>query len=104
MPKNKKIGILLLFASGVVCILFSVLRVAQVASNASKPEVKEMPLDPTWLAIWGMVESSIGTSAVLSPGGVQVVAETDLNSRHYWQHARARDAGERIPLEVETLS
>lgn len=65
MPKNKKIGILILFASGIVCILFSVLRVAQVASNASKPEVKEMPLDPTWLAIWGMVECAIGTLGLL---------------------------------------
>jgi hypothetical protein len=60
MVRNKKIAIRLLFASGVVCIMFAILRVAQVAINAAKPEAHAQPLDPTWLAIWGMVECSIG--------------------------------------------
>jgi hypothetical protein len=60
MPRNKKVGILLLFASGVVAILFACLRVTQVAINAAKPEAEGQPLDPTWLAIWGMVECAIG--------------------------------------------
>ncbi|KAI8942824.1 hypothetical protein NX059_000865 [Plenodomus lindquistii] len=59
MPHSKKIAILLLFASGFVCIAFACLRVAQVAINAAKPEADGQPLDPTWLAIWGMVECSI---------------------------------------------
>ncbi|KAF2031607.1 hypothetical protein EK21DRAFT_35065, partial [Setomelanomma holmii] len=59
MPRNKKVAILLLFASGFVCILFACLRVAQVAINAAKPEADGQPLDPTWLAIWGMVECSV---------------------------------------------
>jgi hypothetical protein len=62
MVRTKKIAILVLFASGLVCIMFAVLRVAQVAINAAKPEADGQPLDPTWLAIWGMVECSIGRS------------------------------------------
>jgi hypothetical protein len=60
MVRNKKIAIRVLFASGVVCIMFAALRVAQVAINAAKPGAGNQPLDPTWLAIWGMVECSIG--------------------------------------------
>jgi len=62
MPRSKKISVLCLFATGIVCILFACLRVTQVAINASKPEAASQPLDPTWLAIWGMVECSIGMS------------------------------------------
>lgn len=60
MPRSRKIGIILLFASGVVCILFAILRVAEVAKHAAKPEETDQPLDPTWMAIWGMIECSIG--------------------------------------------
>jgi hypothetical protein len=59
--RGKKVDILLLFAGGVVCTLFAGLRVIQVAINAAEPEADDQPLDPTWLAIWGMVECAIGT-------------------------------------------
>ena len=62
MPRSKKISILCLFATGVICILFACLRVTQVAINAAKPGATGQPLDPTWLAIWGMVECAIGMS------------------------------------------
>lgn len=64
MPRSRKNAILSLFASGFVCITFACLRVAQVAINAAKPEADGQPLDPTWLAIWGMVECSIGKSSL----------------------------------------
>jgi hypothetical protein len=60
MARSKKNAILTLFGTGFVCIFFACLRVAQVAINAAKPEAAGQPLDPTWLAIWGMVECSIG--------------------------------------------
>jgi hypothetical protein len=61
MPQSKKVGILLLFASGVFCILFASLRVVQVAINDGKPEADAQRPDPTWLAIWGMVKCAKGT-------------------------------------------
>jgi hypothetical protein len=61
MARGKKMGILLLFATGVICILFACLRVVQVAINSTKAGAAGQPLDPTWLAIWGMVECARGT-------------------------------------------
>lgn len=60
MPRGKKISIMCLFATGFICVMFACLRVIQVGVNTSKPINKGLPLDPTWLAIWGMVECSIG--------------------------------------------
>ncbi|KAL6152530.1 hypothetical protein ACJBU6_09393 [Exserohilum turcicum] len=59
MPRGKKISIMCLFATGFICVMFACLRVIQVGVNTSKPINKGLPLDPTWLAIWGMVECSI---------------------------------------------
>jgi hypothetical protein len=57
-------SIRVLLGTGFVCILFAGVRVAQVAINAARPEADGQTLDPTWLAIWGMVECSIGTSNI----------------------------------------
>ncbi|KAF2996220.1 hypothetical protein E8E13_002562 [Curvularia kusanoi] len=65
MARSKKYAILTLFGTGFVCIFFACLRVAQVAINASKPEAAGQPLDPTWLAIWGIVECSIGVLTIM---------------------------------------
>jgi hypothetical protein len=46
MARGKKIGILLLFASGVICILSACLRVVQVAINSTKPRAAGQPLIP----------------------------------------------------------
>jgi hypothetical protein len=61
IERSKKIAILSLFGSGFVCILFACIRVGQIAVNASR-EAAGQPLDPTWLAIWGMVECAVGKS------------------------------------------
>jgi hypothetical protein len=60
MSTSKKVSIRVLFGSGFICILFASVRVAQVAINAARPQADNQTLDPTWLAIWGMVECSIG--------------------------------------------
>ena len=67
MARSKKNAILTLFGTGFIRIFFACLRVAQVAINAAKPEAAGQPLDPTWLAIWGMVECSIGKPHPNSP-------------------------------------
>ncbi|KAF1837316.1 hypothetical protein BDW02DRAFT_160761 [Decorospora gaudefroyi] len=87
MPRSKKIWILLLFATGFVCVLFACLRVTQVAINAAKPEVDGQPLDPTWLAIWGMVECSIAVIIGCCPAFAVLVnafrIKTSYNLRSY---------------------
>lgn len=58
MPKRQKSGLLTLFASGVVCIVIATLRAAQITANTIKTNAT---IDGTWLAVWGMVESAVGT-------------------------------------------
>ena len=95
MPRSKQISILCLFATGVVCVLFACLRVTQVAINASKTEAAEQPLDPTWLAIWGIVECSIGTSRAKH----HCIQSLICPSRHHWLLPRIRRVRQRVPLQ-----
>ena len=57
MAPGKKIGLIALFASGILCIVIATLRVAQITHNVIE---HSQGIDGTWLAIWGMVECSIG--------------------------------------------
>lgn len=59
---KKKIAILTLFASGFVCIVFACVRAGEVGMQAAKPEAYGQPLDATTLAVWGMIECSVGKS------------------------------------------
>ncbi|KAG9193538.1 hypothetical protein G6011_03573 [Alternaria panax] len=65
MDKHKKIGCGLLFASGLVCILFSTIRIVQVGQDG-RPQSP----DPKWLTMWTIIESStaviIGCCPVLA--------------------------------------
>jgi hypothetical protein len=60
MPRSKKIGVIALFATCAFCIIVATLRVAQITQNVNK---YGQGIDGTWLAIWGMVECSIGKRA-----------------------------------------
>ncbi|KZM25828.1 uncharacterized protein EKO05_0002547 [Ascochyta rabiei] len=90
MPRSKKNAILLLFATGFICIFFACLRVSQVAINAAKPEAKGQPLDPTWLAIWGIVECSIAVIIGCCPAFAVLVnafrARATYDSQGYRKH------------------
>ena len=62
MARSKKIGVIGLFATGAVCIIIATLRVAQITHNVRK---YGKGIDGTWLAIWGMVECSIGKQTLV---------------------------------------
>jgi hypothetical protein len=55
MKLGKKIAIIALFASGVVCIAFATLRVYQVGSKSGGSTAPS----PTWLALWTVIEASM---------------------------------------------
>ncbi|KAF2126975.1 hypothetical protein P153DRAFT_388292 [Dothidotthia symphoricarpi CBS 119687] len=55
MARGQKITVIILFASGFVCIVVATLRVAQIGINAG---ISASP-SPSWLAIWTMVETPI---------------------------------------------
>ncbi|KAH7089559.1 hypothetical protein FB567DRAFT_618786 [Paraphoma chrysanthemicola] len=104
MPRSKKIAILLLFASGFVCILFACLRVAQVAINAAKPEADGQPLDPTWLAIWGMVECSIAVIIGTCPAFAILInafrTKSTYDSRGYRKQTDSKSGGGEVALQT----
>ena len=56
MPLSQKLSIGGLFCLAFVCIAVATIRVKELGStiNSSQPST-------TWLALWGIVESSIGT-------------------------------------------
>lgn len=58
MPRAKKIGVGILFCSGLVCILFSAIRIVQITDiKDGKPKSP----DPKWLTMWTIIECSTGT-------------------------------------------
>lgn len=57
MRRSKKLGVMGLFATGAVCITVATIRVAQITKNVYQ---YDMGIDGTWLAIFGMMECSIG--------------------------------------------
>jgi hypothetical protein len=58
MPRGQKVALLLLFSSGVCCIIIATLRAAQITANTLRTHAA---LDGTWLTVWSMVESAVGT-------------------------------------------
>jgi hypothetical protein len=80
MPTSKKVSIRVLFGSGFICILFASVRVAQVAINAARPRADNQTLDPTWLAIWGMVECSIGALDIREPVRTKLISSQPSSS------------------------
>ena len=55
VPRGQKIAIIALFASGFVCIAFATLRVVQIGRQTSDNNTP----NPTWLALWTVIETSI---------------------------------------------
>ncbi|RYN26799.1 hypothetical protein AA0118_g151 [Alternaria tenuissima] len=108
MPRSKKVSILCLFATGVIYILFACLRVTQVAINAAKPEAIGQPLDPTWLAIWGMVECSIAVIIGCCPAFAVLVKalrpKNSYDSRGYRRQTNSNSDKKRgSRLELNTI-
>jgi hypothetical protein len=61
MERPKKIGCGLLFASGLVCILFSTIRIVQVGQDG-----KPRSPDPKWLTMWTIIECSTGKTYLMN--------------------------------------
>lgn len=58
-----KIGVGLLFATALVCILFSTIRIVQIGIRDGKP----MTPEPKWLTLWTIIECSTGTVVTTYP-------------------------------------
>lgn len=56
MVRSEKVGILILFSGGWVCIIFATLRAIQVGVQHGKA----VSPDPKWLTLWTVIEVSMG--------------------------------------------
>jgi len=61
MPRTQKTAIMVLFASGVFCILIATLRAANVTAQTIRTG---KTMDGTWLAVWSMAETAVGKSPI----------------------------------------
>jgi hypothetical protein len=55
MPRNQKLGVAGLFLLAWICIAVAIIRVKELGSTAKNSTPKT-----SWLALWGIVETSIG--------------------------------------------
>lgn len=56
MPRGQKISVGALFCTGFICILFATIRVVQIGMKAGSNTTPSS----SWLALWAVVEGSIG--------------------------------------------
>ncbi|KAH7392323.1 hypothetical protein DE146DRAFT_679738 [Phaeosphaeria sp. MPI-PUGE-AT-0046c] len=72
MPRNRKIGVGILFCSGFVCILFSTIRIVQITSrNGPKSP------DPKWLTMWTIIECSTAVIIGCCPMLAALIPKTE---------------------------
>ncbi|ORX94634.1 hypothetical protein BCR34DRAFT_629167 [Clohesyomyces aquaticus] len=107
MPRAQKIGVIALFASGVVIIAFATLRVIQVGIRAGK----HASPSPTWLALWTINESAVAVCIGCCPALVimyrtfrqpQTSCDTNGYARHN-QSLSGRSRTEAIRMNTVTV-
>lgn len=56
----RKLGIMSVFGVGILCMVTSTIRVAQIRAKSGTKQPS-----PSWLEVWAMVETGIGTSLLI---------------------------------------
>lgn len=64
MPRMQKLGVRILFGTGIICILFATIRVVQIGSKTDGGSTQP---DPAWLMLWTMLESSVAIVIACCP-------------------------------------
>ena len=57
--KKQKFALAVMFSLGCIIILFAVIRVIQIRASTHH-------VDPVWLALWSMIEASVGMSLAMN--------------------------------------
>ncbi|PVH99653.1 hypothetical protein DM02DRAFT_419300 [Periconia macrospinosa] len=88
MARGEKIGIMILFSGGFVCIIFATLRAVQIGIQNGKA----VSPDPKWLTMWTVIEVSMAIIVGCSPSFASVVRgrinskKTSYQGRYYHRH------------------
>ncbi|KAF1832864.1 hypothetical protein BDW02DRAFT_502040, partial [Decorospora gaudefroyi] len=70
---GQKSALMVLFASGVVCIFIAILRAANITANTIETNAL---MDGTWLAVWGMIETAVAVIIGLCPSFASLIRAT----------------------------
>jgi uncharacterized membrane protein YidH (DUF202 family) len=106
VPRGQKIAIIALFASGFICIAFATLRVAQIGRQTGETNTP----NPTWLALWTIIETSIAICIGCCPAFAVLYRATrtthaSYSTHSYYRHTQSRSGtGQLRPdlIEMDT--
>ncbi|KAG9194878.1 hypothetical protein G6011_04913 [Alternaria panax] len=108
MARGKKIAVVALFASGIVCMAFATLRVVQIgikSENSTAPS-------PTWLALWTLVENAIAICIGCCPAFAILYRSShtphvSYDTNGYVRHSQSRsgiNGGRREAIKMSPMS
>lgn len=101
---GQKIAVVARFASGFVCIIFTTLRVTQIAIKAGN----EASPSPTWLAVWTIIEGSavvcIGCGPAFAMSYCRAQRSTAPDSHGYIRHGPSATGKSRSRIESIKLA
>lgn len=105
VPRGQKIAIIALFASGFICIGFATLRVVQIGRQAGDQHAP----NPTWLALWTVVETSIAICIGCSPSFAILnrsigTSQISYDAQGYRRHTGSRSGGSQLRPDVIRLN
>jgi hypothetical protein len=97
VPRSQKIAIVAFFASGFICIAFATLRVVQIGRQASDQHAP----NPTWLALWTVIETSIAICIGCSPTFAVLCrsirpSQISYDAQGYRRHTESRSGGSQL--------
>lgn len=101
VPRGQKIAIIALFASGFICIAFATLRVVQIGRQAGDQHAP----NPTWLALWTVIETSIAICIGCSPTFAVLYrsarpSQVSYDAHGYRRHTQSRSGGSQLRPDV----
>ncbi len=101
VPRGQKIVIIALFASGFVCVAFATLRLVQIGRQSSDTNSP----NPTWLALWTLIETSVAICIGCGPAFVILYRATrstnaSRDTNGYYRHTHSQSDGAKLRPDV----
>ena len=105
MPRQQKVAICMLFATGLVCISFATIRVVQIGIN---DKGQSTSTDPRWMVLWSVMELSVAVIIGCCPAFAALVrSRRDIKrtSSHGYvkQSGGSSKDGRNVGLRLKTL-
>ena len=105
VPRGQRIAIIALFASGFICIAFATLRVVQIGRQAGDQHAP----NPTWLALWTVVETSVAICIGCSPTFAVLYrsvrpSQVSYDAQGYRRHTGSRSGGSQLRPDIIRLN